>query len=87
MSGLALDSAGLAAHQLREPALGSRRGIPVHQVLAAGAVEHRNRLSVGLLGLLAAGGGADLLDGRAELAPLGPIVLTGRFGLPHALLG
>jgi hypothetical protein len=58
----------------------------MHQALAPGPVEQLDRLGVGFRGRLA-GGGADLLERRAQLASLGAIGGLVGTGLPHALLG
>ena len=59
----------------------------MNQVLPPGAREQDGGLLESGFLILGRGGGADLLDGGAELAPLVPVPLIGGPGLPQLLLG
>src|SRR5688500_8687027 len=76
----------LRRHQLGQPALLSRRGILVHDVLLGRAVEQLYGFRVGLSSLRA-GGGPHSPECRAECAPLGTVLDRAGTTLTHALRG
>jgi Zn-dependent protease len=76
----------LCRHQFRQAALLPCGGILVDDALAARAIEELHRFVVRSRGLCPRGA-AHLLEGGAELAPVGPIENGTGAGLAHALGG
>ena len=72
--------------QFGQPALNPGRRVLVDDALASGAIEEFDRLGIGLR-CLGTGGGADLLERRPELAPVGAIVNGPGAALAHAFGG